>query len=92
MTTCADLLTDVLRERGFTKTIAARLLGCSIVHVSDLARGAKRPSPRMAVKLERAFGIEARTWLLAVLEEDLAEAYRLEAEVDRHGSRGAPWE
>ena len=47
-----------------TQKEIAKKLGCSQQFISAVLHGRKRPSPRMAARLERITGVPLRVWLL----------------------------
>jgi len=60
-----------LEPLGLSVTDAARGLGVSRKALSELVNGRSGISPEMAIRLEKAFGSTAETWLRMQLEYDL---------------------
>jgi len=67
---------DCLEPLGLTVTDAAQKLGVSRKQLSDLVNGHAGISPEMAIRLDKAFGGGAETWLRLQAAYDLAEAMR----------------
>ena len=65
---------DCLEPLGLTVTEAARRLGISRKQLSDIVNGRAGISPEMAIRLDKAFGGGAETWLLLQAAYDLARA------------------
>jgi len=63
---------DCLEELGLTVTAGAEALGVTRVTLSKLINGQSGISPEMAVRLSRAFGSSAETWLGMQIDYDLA--------------------
>ncbi|MCP5368668.1 MAG: HigA family addiction module antidote protein [Hyphomicrobiales bacterium] len=76
---------DCLEPLGLTVTEAARRLGISRKQLSDIVNGRAGISPEMAIRLDKAFGGGAETWLLLQAAYDLARAleHADEIKVDR---------
>lgn len=55
-------------------TDAAKILKLARPHFSDLINGKSSITPEMAIRLEKVFGTDAKTWLLLQLDYDLAVA------------------
>jgi addiction module HigA family antidote len=64
------------RATGLTVTEAARKLGVSRKQLSDVVNGRSCISPKMAIRLDKAFGGGAETWLRLQAAYDLAQALR----------------
>ncbi len=47
------LLKDWRKRKGFTLRELGRKLDCSHVHIDDMERGHRRPSPEMLIKLKK---------------------------------------
>ena len=62
-----------LEPEGVTVTAAARRLGVSRKQLSAILNGRAGISPEMAVRLEKVFGSNARTWLSLQSSYDLAQ-------------------
>ncbi len=67
---------DCLEPLGLTVTDAAKRLGVSRKQLSDLVNGHAGISPEMAIRLDKAFGGGAETWLRAQMAYDLAQAMK----------------
>ncbi len=67
---------DCLEPLGLTVTEAARRLGVSRKQLSDLLNGHAGISPEMAIRLDKAFGGGAGTWLRLQTAFDLAQAMK----------------
>jgi antitoxin HigA-1 len=67
---------DCLEPLGLTVTEAARQLGVSRKQLSDLVNGHAGISPEMAIRLDKAFGGGADTWLRLQAAYDLAQAMK----------------
>ena len=58
---------------GLTITQAAEALGVTRVTLSELVNGRRGISPEMAVRLSKAFGASAESWLVQQAQYDLAQ-------------------
>lgn len=67
---------DCLEPLGLTVTEAARRLGVSRKQLSDLVNCHAGISPQMAIRLDKAFGGGADTWLRLQATYDLARAMK----------------
>lgn len=67
---------DCLDPLGLSVTEAARHLGVSRKQLSDLVNGQAGISPTMAIRLDKAFGGGAETWLRLQAAYDLARAMK----------------
>ncbi len=67
---------DCLEPLGLTVTEAARQLGISRKQLSDLVNCHAGISPEMAIRLDKAFGGGADTWLRVQAAYDLAQAMK----------------
>ena len=72
---------DCLDAWGLTVTEAAAGLGVSRKALSELLNGHAGVSPEMAIRLEKAFGSTAETWLRMQLQYDLWRAQQRAAEI-----------
>jgi addiction module HigA family antidote len=63
-----------LEPLGLSVTDAARGLGVTCKALSELLNGHAGVSPEMAIRLEKAFGSTAETWLRMQLAYDLWQA------------------
>ena len=69
--TIKDACLDAL---GLSVTAGARALGVSRQTLTNVINGKSRISPVMAIRLTKAFGGEAGTWLRMQVAYDLAQA------------------
>ena len=67
---------DCLEPLGLSVTETARRLGISRKQLSDLLNGRAGISPEMAIRLDKAFGGGADTWLRLQAAYDLAQAMK----------------
>ncbi len=67
---------ECLKPLGLSVTAAARALGISRKSMSELVNERAGISAMMAIRLARAFGGTAETWLGVQLDYDLARARR----------------
>ncbi len=65
---------DCLEPLGLTVTEAAKALGVSRQALNNLVHGQAAISPEMAIRLDKAFGGGAETWLRLQAAYDLAQA------------------
>jgi antitoxin HigA-1 len=65
---------DCLEPLGLSVTEAAKKLGVSRKQLSDVVNGHSGISPEMAIRLDKAFGGGAETWLRLQAAFDLAQA------------------
>jgi addiction module HigA family antidote len=65
---------DCLEPLGLTVTAAAKALGVSRQALNNLIHGQAAVSPEMAIRLDKAFGGGADTWLRLQAAYDLAQA------------------
>jgi addiction module HigA family antidote len=72
---------DCLEPLGLTVTEAAKVLGVTRQALNNLVNGKSGISPEMAIRLAKAFGSSAETWLGIQLDYDLAQVRRRENEV-----------
>lgn len=56
-------LSDELTERGFTQKAFAEQIGVMPNVLSELIRGKRNFTPELAVKIEKALGIDAEFWM-----------------------------
>ena len=70
-----------LEPLGISVAEGARALGVSRQALSNLANGRSRMSVEMAVRLEKAFGFTARTWIHLQAAYDIARARKREDEI-----------
>ncbi len=62
---------DCIEPLGLSITAAARALGVSRKHLSDLVNCKPGISPEMAIRLSKVFGGEARSWYLLQAEYEM---------------------
>ena len=67
---------DCLEPLGLNVTEAARRLGVSRKQLSDIVNCKAGISPEMAIRLDKAFGGGAETWLRLQVAYDLAQAMK----------------
>ena len=67
---------DCLEPLGLSVTEAAKRLGVRRKQLSDVVNGRSGISPEMAIRLDKAFGGGAETWLRLQAAFDLAQAMR----------------
>ncbi|MGD0072758.1 MAG: HigA family addiction module antitoxin [Candidatus Binataceae bacterium] len=72
---------DCLEPLGLTVTEAAKALGVTRQALNNLLNGKSGISPEMAVRLAKAFGSSAETWLGIQMDYDLAQVRRREKEI-----------
>jgi addiction module HigA family antidote len=72
---------DCLVPLGLTVTGAAKALGVTRQALNNLLNGNSGISPEMALRLAKAFGGSAETWLGIQLDYDLAQVRRREREI-----------
>jgi addiction module HigA family antidote len=73
---------DCIEPLGLTITEAAEALGVTRQTLNNLVNGKSGISAEMAIRLDKAFGGGAETWLRLQMAYDLAQARQHEAEVD----------
>ena len=67
------VLDECIEPLGLTITEAAQALGVTRVTLSELVNGRRGISPEMAVRLSKAFGGSAESWLIQQAQYDLAQ-------------------
>lgn len=72
---------ECLAPLGLTVTHAAAVLDVSRQALNNIVNGAAGITPEMAVRLEKAFGSTAETWLAMQLAFDLAAVRRNQREI-----------
>lgn len=65
-----------LEPLGLTVTAGAKVLGVTRQALNNVVNCKAAISPEMAIRLEKAFGSSAETWLAVQLAYDIAEAKR----------------
>jgi antitoxin HigA-1 len=73
---------DCLEPLGLSVTEGARVLGVTRQTLNNLVNGKSGISAEMAIRLDKAFGGGAETWLRLQVAYDLAHALRNEAEIE----------
>jgi addiction module HigA family antidote len=81
---------ECLAPHALTVTHAAKVLGVSRQALNNVLNAKAGISPEMAVRLTKAFGGTAETWLAVQMAYDLAEVRRRAAgiRVKRYRSQG----
>lgn len=67
---------DCLEPLGLSVTEGAKVLGISRQALNNLINGKAGISPEMAIRLDKAFGGTAETWLALQTAYDLSQARR----------------
>ena len=73
---------DCLEPLGLTVTAGAKVLGVTRQALNNLVNGKSGISSEMAVRLAKAFGSNAETWLGIQMDYDLAQVRRREKEIN----------
>ena len=80
-----------LEPLGLTVTKAAQVLGVTRKALSELLNGRSGISPEMAVRLSKAFGGSAESWLRQQMLYDLAKVMKKADRISvKRYARGAP--
>ena len=72
---------DCIEALDLTITEAADVLGVTRQTLNNLVNGKAGISPEMAIRLDKAFGGGAETWLRLQMAYDLAQARQRESEI-----------
>jgi len=72
---------ECIEPHGLTVTEAARGLGVTRNSLSRLINGHNGISPEMALRLSKAFGGSAESWLRQQMNYDLAQVQKRESQV-----------
>jgi addiction module HigA family antidote len=72
---------DCLEPLGLSVTEGARVLGVTRQALNNVVNGKAAISPEMAIRLAKAFGSTAETWLRMQLAYDLAAARKDESKI-----------
>ena len=72
---------DCLEPLGLSVTEGAKVLGITRQALNNLVNGKAAISPEMAIRLAKAFGSTAETWLRMQLAYDLAAARKDESNI-----------
>jgi addiction module HigA family antidote len=67
------VLDECIEPLGLTITEAAQALGVTRVTLSELVNGRRGISPEMAIRLSKAFGGSAESWLIQQAQYDLVQ-------------------
>jgi addiction module HigA family antidote len=78
-----ELLGDTLNDIGVTISAAARGLGVTRQQLHNVIAGRSGVTAEMAVRLEKAIGSTADTWLKLQMAHDLAEVRKRPIDVKR---------
>jgi addiction module HigA family antidote len=73
---------DCIEPLGLTITEAAKALGVTRQTLNNLVNGRSGISPDMAIRLDKAFGGDAETWLRLQMAYDLAQARQHEGDIN----------
>jgi addiction module HigA family antidote len=72
---------DCIEPLDLTITEAANILGVTRQALNNVVNGKSGISPEMAIRLDKAFGGGAETWLRLQMAYDLAQARQREGEI-----------
>lgn len=72
---------DCLEPLGLSVTEGAKVLGVTRQALNNVVNGKSAISPQMAIRLAKAFGSTAETWLRMQLAYDLAAARKDESKI-----------
>ena len=72
---------DCLEPLGLSVTEGAKVLGVTRQTLNNVVNGKAGISPEMAIRLSKAFGSMAETWLRMQLAYDLAAARKDESKI-----------
>jgi addiction module HigA family antidote len=76
-----SIRTACLEPLGLSVTEGARVLGVTRQALNNVVNGKAGISPEMAIRLAKAFGSTAETWLRMQLAYDLAAARKDESKI-----------
>ena len=76
-----ELIGDTLGELGVSISEAAKVLGITRQQLHNLIAGRSGVTAEMAVRLEKALGSTADTWLRMQMNHDLAQIRRRAASI-----------
>jgi antitoxin HigA-1 len=71
-----ERIADVLEELGLSVAVAAKALGISRQQLHNVIAARAGVTPEMALRLEKALGSAAQTWLAMQSEYNLAQVRR----------------
>jgi addiction module HigA family antidote len=72
---------ECLQALGLTVTAGAKVLGVSRQALNNMVNERAGISPEMAIRLAKAFGANAQTWLRMQSNYDLARALKFENKI-----------
>lgn len=78
----------ILQPPGLSATSGAKVLGVSRQALNNLVNERAGISPEMAIRLAKAFGASAQTWLRMQSNYDLAQALKSESKIRVRRYRG----
>jgi antitoxin HigA-1 len=78
-----ELVREILTELGVSVSDAARALGVTRQQLHNVMAGRSVVTPEMAVRLEKALGSTADTWLRMQMNYDLAQIKQANIKVRR---------
>lgn len=81
---------DCLEPLGLSVTKAAKALGVSRQALDNVIHGKAAISPEMAIRLDKAFGGSAETWLRLQAAYDLAQAKKHAGRIKVHRVTAEP--
>lgn len=79
---------EILQPLGLNVTSGAKVLGVSRQALNNLVNQRAGISPEMAIRLAKAFGASAQTWLRMQSNYDLAQALKSEGKIRVRRYRG----
>jgi addiction module HigA family antidote len=82
-----SIRTACLEPLDLSVTDGAKLLGVTRQALNNVINGKSAISPEMAIRLAKAFGSTAETWLKMQLAYDLAQAQKAAANIKIHRYR-----
>jgi len=82
------ILEEILQPLGLTITSGAKILRVSRRALNNLVNQRAGISPEMAIRLAKAFGSTAQTWLRMQSNYDLAQALKSENKIRVRRYRG----
>ena len=80
---------ECLQPLGLSVTTGAKILGISRQALNNLVNQRSGISPEMAIRLAKAFGSTAQTWLRLQSNYDLAQALTSESKIRVRRYRGS---
>ncbi len=72
---------DCLEPLGLSVTEGAKVLGVSRQALNNIVNGRAGISPEMGIRLSKAFGSTAETWLQMQVAYDLAQARKRQSKI-----------